>query len=569
MLHWQFALLSAAAAMVLCTLPVKVGGVGAGGYAASFQGELSVAGIRRGAIDLSATGWADVDSRFSVALWAKHDVTQVPGVKFRISAPQHEYLLDFNEIQFLLDWVWWTRVMNFTSVPSFWTHYVLTVDGDLAVAYVNGSEFSRATGVAVSLRQSDATLYFGGLLYTAAVPNTNVRSNMAVNFNGQLDEFMFWSRALSPAEAAALCAAPLDRAQPVPGDLVLWYTFDVEECEPASPSGLLARSCTGTGADAVFRNLGVSGDNYDLLVGQLNDDLGFGRAYSDHTGTLPLRRFTKPVPVASTVPWSGTASGSYSNSSGNEPALDVTLANGTPHVVQAPEWGHPLAVPLVPTAGCVVSEAPAAALAVLRRGSDNATLARGSSLAGESLVLLEFLAGPVLTPVWFALAAPNVTRLQQEVHVWPPQAPTLFSTSAQFRVLQGKSKYFLRLDTFARTSTGAKPDAVIRGLPTRGEVLRVLSVDYGAQDSGETGEALAAGDRMAWSSESGLTVALVLPKGFAGVSEMSIIFVSPSTGLASPALKVATLVQPVDFLPIAQEHAEVSLAEDSSEGLDI
>jgi hypothetical protein len=50
---------------------------------------------------------------------------------------------------------------------------------------------------------------------------------------------------------------------------------------------------------------------------------------------------------------------------------------------------------------------------------------------------------------------------------------------------------------------------------------------------------------------------------------MSIMLVSPSTGLASPALKVATLVQPVDFRPIAQEHAEVSLAEDSPEGLDI
>jgi hypothetical protein len=548
-----------AAAAACCAAPLEVAEGGARGYAASFQGELSIAGIRRGAIDLSATGWADVDSRYSVALWVKHDVTNVPAIKFRISSPQHDNLLDFNEIGFLLDWVWNTPVMVYAAVPRFWTHYVFSVDGVSAVAYVNGSEYARTSGPAVSLRRSDATLYFGGILYTEAVPSTNIRNNLAYNFNGQLDEFMFWSRALGAGEAAALFAAPRDRALPVPVDLVLWYTFDVEGCEPASPSGLLARSCAATGVDAVFRNLGVSGDDYDLLVGQLSDELGFGRSYSDQTGTLPLRRFVKPVPVASTVPWGGSGSPS--------PAVDVALADGAPLVLKAPRGARLLAVPLVPSAGCVLSEVPAVALAVLRRGSDNATLARGASLAGESLVLLEFVGESLLTPVWFALA--NATRLQQEVHVWPPQAaPTLLSTSAQFRVLQGKSTHLLRLDTFARTSTGEKPDMVITALPTRGGLLRVLGVSI-VGEAGVTGEALAVGEQVAWSSEIGLTVALELQIEFTGLSELSVVFVSPSTGLASPALRVATQVQPVDLHPTAQEQAAVSLAEDSPEGLDI
>ncbi len=122
-------------------------------------------------------------------------------------------------------------------------------------------------------------------------------------------------------------------------------------------------------------------------------------------------------------------------------------------------------------------------------------------------------------PLWFFMlfsapvdlrAKESITRFIQEVLA--TSGANVVSTTAQFRVLQGKSKYILRLDTFARTSTGEKPDAVITGLPTRGAMLRVLNVDIGAQDSGETGEALAAGDRVAWSREFGLTVALVLPR---------------------------------------------------------
>ena len=77
------------ARLLLCLASAALWGAvsGAGppvqhGYAASFQGPTTIAGIRRGVIDWAAPGWRDVSKNVTWATWvrySRHSDTQLAG----------------------------------------------------------------------------------------------------------------------------------------------------------------------------------------------------------------------------------------------------------------------------------------------------------------------------------------------------------------------------------------------------------------------------------------------------------------------------------------------------------
>jgi hypothetical protein len=64
------------------------------GYAASFQGPTTIAGIRRGVIDWAAPGWRDVSNNVTWATWVRYSRHSDYGVPFRLVTESNNYLFD-------------------------------------------------------------------------------------------------------------------------------------------------------------------------------------------------------------------------------------------------------------------------------------------------------------------------------------------------------------------------------------------------------------------------------------------------------------------------------------------
>jgi hypothetical protein len=64
------------------------------GYAASFQGPTTIAGIRRGVIDWAAPGWRDVSNNVTWATWVRYSRHSDFGVPFRLVTESNNYLFD-------------------------------------------------------------------------------------------------------------------------------------------------------------------------------------------------------------------------------------------------------------------------------------------------------------------------------------------------------------------------------------------------------------------------------------------------------------------------------------------
>jgi hypothetical protein len=144
-----------------------------------------------------------------------------------------------------------------------------------------------------TLRQHNATLYLGSLLYVGGPINKLVRNNMQAGFNGDVDEVMLFPRALSEAELQELLAKPYELSGGA-GDPVLYYRFDQAPADP-----LMQGAVRGS---YVCTNLGTAGRDYDLLMGQLNDDYGYGTTYVDKSDVWNTPRpWSVPRPESWTV----------------------------------------------------------------------------------------------------------------------------------------------------------------------------------------------------------------------------------------------------------------------------
>ncbi len=101
---WPAAMGRGRAATLIAAL-VGMAGAGAGagatatdapqlGYAASFQGKTTIAGIRRGEIEWSAPGWRDVSRNVTWATWVRYSRHSDYGIPFRLVTKSNNYLFD-------------------------------------------------------------------------------------------------------------------------------------------------------------------------------------------------------------------------------------------------------------------------------------------------------------------------------------------------------------------------------------------------------------------------------------------------------------------------------------------
>ena len=70
------------------------------GYAASFQGQTTIAGIRRGVIDWAAPGWRDVSNNVTWATWVRYSRHTDNGgaVPFRLVTKGNNHVFDLGSM---------------------------------------------------------------------------------------------------------------------------------------------------------------------------------------------------------------------------------------------------------------------------------------------------------------------------------------------------------------------------------------------------------------------------------------------------------------------------------------
>jgi hypothetical protein len=521
-------------------------------------------------VALDAPGWRDVDAEYSVALWSRGcgvagtwsaaaDAEQegmevVEGAVFRIVTADNNFLFDLRSDRLLLDLD--QELRSVTWEPMSWHHRVWTVNASGAVThYVDGQVFSvKSLREPLSLRRAGLSVYVGGLLYSSAPYDRSVRARLASSFRGQVDELMFFSRALSAAEVRTLHERPADPAQGLMAGVVLHYSFDAGGCG-GSGASLLSPGCALTG-DGVVRNLGAAGSAYDLTNGQLNDENGYGRLYGDQMGNPERWQFSRAGAAPSRVPWGAPL---------------WPLRPDLPLVLEV-QVGATLRVPLAERFGtasvadlALGSDLGAAWAAA--RGSNGSALAAGDSLAGEPFLTLSPTGLPVLDcasscggPSWFSLLHAPSAQLALEVHLWPPVAPVL---STRVRDAGGLLRVDGWQDTAATVDIGSAVSSSAGetfklGLlvaPPRGRVLDVLGnvVEPGAS---------------ALVGPVGLVFLYEPAPGFVGVDPLRVVLVSQVDGRQALELDVLVRVIALDALPDAG-ITRAAVPEDDVRGVEL
>jgi hypothetical protein len=107
MVRWPRGAADAAAALAALAALAADCVDGAGpqrGYAASFQSQSAIAGIRAGQIDWNATGWSGMDSEVTWSAWLRYSPHADFGVPFRLVTATKNYLFDMQWDGADLDW---------------------------------------------------------------------------------------------------------------------------------------------------------------------------------------------------------------------------------------------------------------------------------------------------------------------------------------------------------------------------------------------------------------------------------------------------------------------------------
>jgi hypothetical protein len=573
---WCCALLTA----VLALLPARAGaydpparGAARLGYSASFQGGVSVAGIRAGRVNMSAPGWRDLSHNLTLSVWRRADLTQErPGTPLRLVDCLGNTVLDLTWLYLKLS-TGDKLFYNFDTTDYLaWFHQVFVFDGNAGTVRVfenGGIPFEYENRF--ELPNCDMTLYMGATLDMTVPLSRPVYSKTQERYKGELDDLRLYSRALSDAEALALFSgASVAAAQGAPpADLVLHYSFDALcSGSPGDPRGLLAPEC-GASGDGVVRNLGVAGPDYDLLLGQLNDEQGNGLGYaefelSEEHVTPFSRPGTKPSDVA---PFAAFAA-----------ARAFPVLPATPLVFRVSARAEDsVAMPLPANASGPLRLASLPVWGSVSRGSNGDALLAGALLTGEAW--LNFSApvapagngtAPVPVPAWFSVLD-AATGLEQQYHVWP-DAPPHFPAVVELRTLENV-KQQIDLGTYFVSVSGEAVDVELLTLPGAGSlrlkthsfINKVLDdpqsyIDLGALNA--SGAILSFWD--------GLSVDYITPLFAIGEAmapdEFQIAFLSADRTVRSAPLTVRLLPKWADLLPSCEEGA-AALAEDSSKGV--
>jgi hypothetical protein len=124
------------------------------------------------------------------------------------------------------------QVTSSQVLPTGWQHVAVTLQGDTATIWLNGEELASADGITLDpadLGDTDQN-WIGRSQYSDPL------------FDGAVDEFQIYDRALTQAEIASLLDSP---GGTTGGGNVAWYQFD-------EPGGATALDSSGNGHDATI-----------------------------------------------------------------------------------------------------------------------------------------------------------------------------------------------------------------------------------------------------------------------------------------------------------------------------
>lgn len=226
-----------------------------------------------------------------------------------------------------------------------WKHVALTFDhsAGLARLWVNGSSVAQ-TNLGTFRPQTRAPVYLGRWL-----PSNG-------EFNGALDEFTIYNRALAAAELQAIlaadavgkCAAPLVCA-PSTADLVGWWRFESNALDHVDSNAGVLLPFLEFVHGAVGQSLFLSRGGFVRVPVSGDLDVGRGEGFTVEGWMIPSSSTTQPMIAWSSETWkgpTGTHGVSFQRAATNGLVADLVDTNGVSHVITSPQlaplggWQH-------------------------------------------------------------------------------------------------------------------------------------------------------------------------------------------------------------------------------------
>mmetsp|Transcript_13688 Transcript_13688/g.29528 ORF Transcript_13688/g.29528 Transcript_13688/m.29528 type:complete len:1410 (-) Transcript_13688:45-4274(-) len=523
------------------------------GYHMIFNEVISTASPKIGFFNHSDPGIRLLKSNkaISVAMWIKWNDVDVatPSYAFDlINSVEVDMLSPFNvNLGF-----YWATGVSYDLPEGFdaseWHYWACTIDHLSLKAYVDGNLVASTTVIAASqeIMFEKTTLTIGSHFYGPLQGPTKGRPGWAMK--GAYDDLTVWARAITQEEVVTHMNKPVDITQILPEDVVLCYNFDVVDCDTDAANGAAFKeTCSMLGSDKKFvPNYGSAGNEYDLILGGLNNDNGYGKEWvdSEDASECPAKRpFGQPIIAASTVPEVNSTLGYlytpqvYHGSPSSTVEIDLSDSSFTKVVLTG-----------LPKVG------------VLTKKSDGGSVSKDDDISSESALLFEIPSGQT-EMIWFTLKI-NDSPKDMQVHIWPVVKPALPTPSYSVQVMEDRSQ-MVRLSRFAVSQIVDRKQTIIKTLPTVGKLYQVesftdkkkaeiTSVDTAVTHLG--GGVIYVPDPIPYVNNGGDSFTVIVKH-----------FFDNDVTVDSDVFTVNMLALPVDDLPTAQD-INVKVEEDAAQG---
>jgi len=360
---------------------------------------------------------------------------------------------------------------------------------------------------------------------------------------GKFDDLSIFSNALSQAQIQHLMKNPIDTNQ-ISTDYptaVMHYDFNAY-CPPATtvPND---SNCEITGSNNVFKNYGSAGTKYDLLLGELNNDHGFGKTWV-FAGSTTEYPFAAPKLIPSDIP---------------ELRVDPTNRLDVPNVIYANDT-QPFTVTF-PTkhegAEVEITQIPTGA---------TVTAINGGSAVSAGGKLTVPASGPIITVTVDAGFQSGIITFQttvgsntHQVHVWKSAAPELVKTTHVVRLLED-STATARLGVLSLTGSGEGIQTIVTSVPDKGSLFQV-----GPSWDETVGDKIVSANTVASHNMGVFSFTPDLDGAGINYTQFKVKFRSEKLGIETGELTVQFDVEGLNDLPTASD-VNATVTEDSESG---
>ena len=556
------------------------------GYSLSFQGTNAIASTKK-IINWTEDGMFELgnSTSYTFNFWVKYEGGAIGGSLFSFASSMGGGI-DFKHIAsyifgvpLLMEKFGFDPTLKMQEYEE-WHFISIVVDNGAIRCYMNGTltqeRYPVLDGAWPQARRlsdfGDTQFLFGA----AAAVQTPVLDYPTSDVSGfgafhqtllsQIDEFSIWSIALTPAEILQIMTHSIDTSD-LPEKLVVYYNFDVVGCNGVGKTLYEDNTCDITGTGSI-QNFGSSGRNFDLILGQVNDDHGYGKYYyyskEEQASVGQTYRFGFPticIDSPPTFPENTTIDHVHT-------PMVFQLVSESEVQIDFPASFVPHTMGTVPLYGSIV------------RGSNKASvLSQNDDISGETHL---FFISPANFETLDAsygsiiLKDGSGNNHEQQVHVWPFKKPGFVDDTPKVKAgvfsdsLQEGGNLWIVGKNFAYSSTGESLDIKIVQYPENGEQsllvfqlmnriiqgMRYLTFNFYPPTN----------DTITNDIDGLLMDFRPLP-GFFGVDTMKVKFVSPTSGLESDIFTMKLNVLMIDDLPYVESTTNpINISEDNENG---